>query len=379
MKRVHGLGTAATAALSALALLGCGGGNDTPQAGAAQREQAQAKLPPVQSQRHPTDIRMTWFGITNWHYQIGAVGILLDGETRNQGSTPNADSVAKALVSLQRTGTVDAILVGHDHGDHSAQVPEWARQTGKQVYAPATVCTKLAARGVPAAQCTPLVGGEKISLARYVDVHVVRWVHSVDCGEFSNGTGGPETFGFLITAQTNKKDEILNVYVSDSGAGGPDLTTPRVANGVTYGSPLDNLRAAVNAAGLERIDIWQGGPESRMVYQARTVVPAFNVRTFMPHHLNSRGNAQSRFNLEYGMHYPYSIDDQPKLKAFLEAAGVPQVFPTNYFDAWVYDKNGLAKVDNAAAKADWGLPAEGPGPGLQGPNPRAGDLECPAD
>ena len=84
--------------------------------------------------------------------------------------------------------------------------------------------------------------------------------------------------------------------ISAGGAGGPDLTTPRVANGVTYGSPLSNLRAAVKAAGLTHIDIWQGGPESRMVYQARTIVPAFDVRTFMPHHLNARANAQSRFD-----------------------------------------------------------------------------------
>ena len=31
--------------------------------------------------REPENVRMTWFGITNWHYQIGDAGILLDGET----------------------------------------------------------------------------------------------------------------------------------------------------------------------------------------------------------------------------------------------------------------------------------------------------------
>ena len=42
-------------------------------------------------------------------------------------------------------------------------------------------------------------------------------------------------------------------------------------------------------------------------------------------------------------------------------------------------KAGIAKVPNTAAKADWALPAEGPGPGVQGPNPRAGQLECAQD
>jgi hypothetical protein len=373
MKQHHRVRLAASVAVvAAWALPGCGGGSTGPVLESAQAMQ------PEESQRPPKSMEMTWFGITNWHYQIGSVGILLDGETKNQRAL-DAASVARAIASLQRNGTIDVILVGHDHGDHSAQIPEWAKQIGKPIYAPGSVCSKLVAAGLPASQCTTLLGGEKIALDRHVDVHVVRWVHSVDCDELSNGTGGPETFGFLITARTHKKDETLNVYVSDSGAGGPDLTTPRIANGITYGSPLSNLAAAVKAAGLSHIDIWQGGPESRMVYQARTIVPAFDVRTFMPHHLNARANAQSAFSLTYGMHYPYSLDDQPKLKAFLEASGVPQVFPTNYFDRWIYSKEGLEKVANTEAKADWGLPPEGPGPGVPGPNPRAGELECPQD
>jgi len=350
-------------ALSVLSLFGCGGSDDPLPADSGK----------------PKSMVMTWFGITNWHYQIGKVGILLDGETKNQGSRPDAASVTKAINTITRSGSIDVVLVGHDHPDHSVQIPEWAKQTGKQVYAPGTVCTKMAAAGLPASQCTTLLGGEKISLDANVDVHVVRWVHSVDCDELSNGTGGPETFGFLIVARTDAPDQPLNLYVSDSGAGGPDLTTPRVANGITYGSPLSNLAAAVKAAGLTHLDIWQGGPESRMVYQARTVIPAFDVRTFMPHHLDARANTQSAFSLTYGMHYAYTVDDQPKLKAFLDASGVPQVFPTNYFDKWVYTKAGINKVDNAAAKADWGLPPDGPGPGIQGSNPRAGALECAQD
>lgn len=362
MKHAYRAGSSLALALAA-ALSGC---NDS-----------DAPVDPLS--QAPQSIKMTWFGITNWHYQIGDIGIMLDGETKNQGSSPDGASVSKAIGSLKRNGSIDVILVGHDHPDHSVQLPEWAKQTGKPVYAPGTVCTKLVAAGLPASQCTTLLGGEKIALNAFVTVHAVRWVHSVDCDELSNGTGGPETFGFLIAAQTPEKERILNVYVSDSGAGASDLTTPRMANGITYGSPLSNLNAAVKAAGLSHLDIWQGGPESRMVNQARIVVPAFDVRTFMPHHLNSRANAQSRFSLGYGMHYPYSVDDQPKLKAFLEASAVPQVYASNYFDAWVYDKSGIKKVANTEAKADWGLPAEGAGPGVPGPNPRAGQLECPQD
>lgn len=332
---------------------------------------------------YPKEVRMTWFGITNWHYQIGDVGILLDGETISDFSaapTPNVPSVTKALQTIKKRGSVDVILVGHEHGDHGVQVPEWAKQTGKQVYAPAAVCAAVAKYGVPAAQCTSLKGGETIKLNDAVTIRAVRWVHSVSgCTAFGNGTAGPETFGFLISSQTSQRVAPLQLFVSDSGAGGRDLTTPRVANGITYGSPMENLRAAMNAAGASSLDLWQGGPESRVVTQARLVVPEFKVQTFMPHHLGVRANSVSEFKLEYGLHFPYDANEQPLLRDFLKTAGVPQIAPVNYWDAWTFSAQGVKVVDSADQKAVYGIPATGPGPGKQGENPRAGQLECAGD
>ncbi len=331
----------------------------------------------------PKDVRMTWFGITNWHYQIGEVGILLDGETISDFSPnpqPNVASVAKALKAVRTQGDIDVILVGHEHGDHGVQVPEWAKQTGKQVYAPAEVCAAVVKYGVPAAKCTTLKGGETIKVSDDVTVRAVRWIHSIaECTGFGHGTNDPEVFGFLITARTAGRMEPLQLFVSDSGAGGKDLTTPRVAKGVTYGSPMDNLRAAMAAAGATSLDVWQGGPESRVVTQARLIVPAFQVKTFMPHHLGVRANSASEFKLEYGLHFPYDVNEQPLLRDFLKQVGVPQVPPVNYWDAWTFDANGVRPVANKPAKALYGLPEVGPGPGKQGENPRAGRLECKGD
>ena len=370
------------AALLLFALLtACGGGNSPP--------------PPDPLANAPESVRMTWFGITNWHYQIGDKGVLLDGEVVNSGSTPRAGSVTTALTALKSgpggttttTMSLDVILLGHVHPDHSVQLPEWAKQTGKIVYAPPAACATLVGTyGIPAAQCVGLKGGEVIKLSEFAEVRAVRWVHSVDCDEFSNGTGGPETFGFLFTVRT-RDGKVLSWFSSDSGAGGPDLTTPRVvtsvSNGVTstvaYGSPLQNLNAALKDAKLTGFEIWQGGPESRMVYQARTVIPTYGVKTFMPHHLNSRAANGISFNLRYGMHYAYNPDDQPKLKQLLDTLGVAQVYPTNYWDAWIYDGKGIRAVPNTAMKAAYGLPASGPGPGVQFANPRAGALECTYD
>lgn len=331
----------------------------------------------------PDNVRMTWFGITNWHYQIGEAGILLDGETISDFSAnprPNVPSVTKAATAVNMKGDIDVILVGHEHGDHGVQVPEWAKQTGKPVYAPPAVCAAVVAYGVPASQCIPLKGGETIQVDGNVTIRVVRWVHSVSgCTAFGNGTNGPETFGFLISAQTNSRAAPLQLFVSDSGAGGRDLTTPRVANGVTYGSPLDNLKAAMRAAGADSLDLWQGGPESRVVTQARLIVPELKVKAFMPHHLGVRANSKSEYKLEYGLHFPYFPDEQPKLRDFLQSQNVPQIVPVNYWDAWTFDASGVKTTDNAQAKALYGIPATGPGPGVQGENPRAGQLECATD
>lgn len=239
---------------------------------------------------------------------------------------------------------MDVALLGHLHGDHSVDTPEWARQTGAQYYGSKAACEEAVAYGVPAAKCTALYGG------------------------------GIETFGYLFTART--PDKTLTWYVTDSGAGGRDLTTDQVdRDGINRGAPLTNLSKAVREAGIDGFEVWQGGPESRVVNQARTVVPAFDVKYFMPHHYGARGG----FNILGGLHYPYVEDEMPELKKRLAASGVPQIYSKNYFDAYVYDKTGVRQVDNAEVKAAMGLPASGPGPTPQGVNPRAGDMECAGD
>ena len=180
----------------------------------------------------------------------------------------------------------------------------------------------------------------------------------------------------------------MSIYASDSGAGGQELFIPRVVNKGTaseenYPSPFDNLMTAFKAAGIPNIDLWQGGPESRVVNQARIIVPAFGVKYFAPHHLGTRNtlvDGQSvGFSLEYGLHFPYLESEVPLLTAYLKSVGTTAFNPDNYFDAWSLTANGFTTVDNAEVKAVYGLPATGPGPGKQGPNPRAGQLECAGD
>src|SRR5215468_1656693 len=48
----------------------------------------------------PRSVRMTWFGITNWHYQIGDLGIMLDGAVsfRSSGTIAVKQQINRELV-----------------------------------------------------------------------------------------------------------------------------------------------------------------------------------------------------------------------------------------------------------------------------------------
>ncbi|WP_323959709.1 MBL fold metallo-hydrolase [Arthrobacter sp. JZ12] len=321
----------------------------------------------------PKEVRMTWFGISNWHYQIGELGIVLDGAVGFPAAEPNPEVVQKVRGALEQKGAIQYVLLGHQHGDHSVDTPEWVKQTGATLIASANACAEAAAYGIPASQLQPVKGGERFQLSPYVEMHVVKWVHSVRVGATSPADGGIETFGFVFKVQTPSK--ILTLYVSDSGAGGPELTKEHVVNGENRGAPLSNLGKAMRAADLQTFEVWQPGPESRLVTQARVLVPTFRPKYLMPHHLGARGG----FNLFGGLHYGFQPEEVPKLMSVLNDFNVPLVAPVNYFDAWAYDRDGLRSVDNSEMKISLGLPASGPGPNPQGPNPRTGDMEGPDD
>jgi len=323
-------------------------------------------------------VKMTWFGITNWHYQIGDLGILLDGaiSSFNEPGAVSDPALVRRVHDVIRAtgGSVDVMLVGHYHGDHSFDSPAWAMQTGARYYGSEEACADAVENGVPRGQCVPVVGGETIALNDQVTMRVVRWSHSVGCGVTSEGgTAGIETFGYFLTVDTPRKT--LSWLVTDRGAGGVELVTDRIVDGTNHGAPLHNLLAAVRDAGLTGFEIWQGAPEFRSVAQARFLIPIFDVKHYMAQHYGARGG----FDFLGGLHYAYDRAEVPKLDAFLASQGVPHLFATNYFDAWVYDAAGLRPVQNTAAKAALGFPASGPGPNPQGPNPRAGALECPED
>ena len=333
---------------------------------------------PGLAQPQPNAVRMTWFGITNWHYQIGDLGIMLDGAVSFRSSGPVAikQQINKELVDkvhdalTMKGGSINVMLLGHHHNDHSLDSPYWALKTKARYFGPAEACAAAVAYGVPASQCTAVVGGETIKLNPHVTMRVVRWNHSVTYACKPTPNQDFKTYAYLFTVDTPARQ--LTFFVSDSGAGA-QIMHDRIDDGVNRGSPIGNLFKAMRDAKLTSFDLWQAGPETSLIAQARIVVPAFVPKYFMPHHMGNRGG----FDLLGGMHYPYQ--SAPRLEAFLKNWNVPQVVPQNYFDAWLYDDKGVRPDDNSQVKTALGLPASGPGPKPQGVNPELANMECPGD
>src|SRR5262249_34045694 len=86
----------------------------------------------------PSGVRMTWFGITNWPSQMGDRAIMPDGAVSFRSSAtaiPVKQEINKALVdevhdALRKAGgSIDVMLLGHRHSDHSVDSPYWALKT----------------------------------------------------------------------------------------------------------------------------------------------------------------------------------------------------------------------------------------------------------
>jgi hypothetical protein len=337
-------------------------------------------------------VELTWLSVSNVHVRVGALQLLADGYvTRlpraafsggggglarsDRAYRPDSAAVARALAALQamdRAGRrpVDLLLTGHSHFDHSFDTALWATLTGARILGARTTCFQAVAQGVPAERCTAVSGGERIPLSGTVTMWVVRWNHSGShatnpeqhdpveldapprpdpatgglrpgvAEDFPNGGGGR---AFLFVARTPRGR--LSWFFQNS-ASAVDLAEPIVEGGVSHGAPLENLRAAMRAAGLDSVDLWIGtGGEA----VAALVLPVLRPRAFLPVHWDDFWRP-----LAAGLSAPYSAAD---FEAYLQRAGVALVRPTQFLDRWRLDADGVRPVPNPDAKRALGLPA----------------------
>jgi hypothetical protein len=332
----------------------------------------------------PNHVDITWMSITNMHFDLGRQQILADGYITRlpqeifhgggggfaatyRAATPDVAAVEEVFAAIGGKSAVKLLLTGHSHWDHSFDTATWAKLSGARVIGSPTTCLQTRAAGIPERQCTPVFGGEKFTLARGIDMYVIRWNHSGDpaknpeqhdpvelkavpvpdangalragvAEDFPNG-GGNRAYLFKVEG----RDGIFSWLFQDS-ASALDLRAPVVIDGTNFGAPLDNLRLAMKAAGLESVDLWiaTGGRDV-----AALVLPVLHPKAYLPVHWDGLFGA-----FKAGPPQPYS--DAP-LASLLEQAGVEMIVPKQYMDRWRLDRSGVHPIPNTNIKRKLGF------------------------
>jgi len=330
-------------------------------------------------------VDLTWMSVTNMYFDLGTLGVLADGYVSrlpkdnffgpggglgqtHTSSKPDSVAVARMLDALGGPSKVQVLLTGHSHFDHSFDTGVWSMLTGARVIGSQTTCFQVFAQNLPRDRCTIVNGGERVSLPNGVTMWVIRWNHSGDpavnpeqhnpvelssiprldpatgglragvAEDFPNG-GGNRAYLFVVDGPQGRLS-----WLFTNSASTVDLAVPIVVDGVNYGAPIENLKAAMSAAGLKSLDLWIG-PTG--VALARLVVPVVNPKAFLPVHWDDFWSPFSA-----GVSKPYS---DPATEAFLATTGVRVVRPNQYMDKWRLDRSGVHPLENTSAKELFGL------------------------
>jgi len=331
----------------------------------------------------PDHVDITWMSITNMHFDLGKKQVLADGYITR---LPRDLFVNSSMIATQRAAhsdeaavrevfnaiggksAVNLLLTGHSHFDHSFDTATWARLSGARVIGSETTCLQVRAAKLPAQRCRPVEGGERIALGDGVSLYVIRWNHSGDPAvnpaqhnplelaamprpdasggfraglteDFPNG-GGSRAFLFVVDGAHGRF-----TWLFQDTASPVDLNVPIEVGGRDYGAPLDNLRTAMNVAGVDSVDLWiaTGGRDV-----AALVLPVLKPKAYLPVHWDDLFGA-----FKAGPARPFA---DPALEALLEDTGVRLVRPARYMDKWRLDRDGIRPLDNAAIQRALGLP-----------------------
>ena len=323
----------------------------------------------------PAFVDLSWLSISNIYQRIGSLGLLIDGyitripeseffggggglaSTRRPWK-PDVPEITRVLTALGGPTSINLLLTGHSHFDHSFDTGTWSTLTAAPVIGSRTTCLQVQADGVSAASCTAVDGGERLTLAPGVTMWVVRWNHSGDpavnpeqhnavelsrvptrdaatgglragvAEDFPNG-GGNRAYLFVVDGPAGRFS-----WFFQNSASAVDLDVPIVVAGRDYGAPLANLQAAMKAAALERVDLWIGSGAAAI---APRVLPVLAPKAFLPVHWDG---LYSPFKA--GVPAPFR---DARLVALLRDANVDLLVPTQYGDTWRLDVTGVRPVD----------------------------------
>ena len=337
------------------------------------------------SQAIPSHVDITWMSIANVYYELGSKYIITDGYISripqsdffggggglaytHKSNRSNAKAVARVLNALGGRMTVNLLLTGHSHFDHSFDTATWSQLTGAPIVGPKTTCLQVMAEKIPTQRCSAVYGKESVVLSKGVVMRVIRWNHSGDdasnpeqhnpveltdvpridqatgglragvAEDFPNG-GGSRAFLFTVDGPKGRFS-----WFYQGSASAIDLESPVIVGGTDYGAPLENLRAAMRDAGLDSVDLWIGTGGAAI---ARLVLPVIHPKAYLPVHWDGLWG-----DFEAGVPMPYADAD---LEQMLGNAGVTLVRPQQYMDKWRLDRSGIRSIPNGAVKRALGF------------------------
>ncbi len=330
---------------------------------------------------------MTWMSIANWYFNVNGVRIVMDGYITRLPGPPfffapagdpgdvfaltafpwlvDLESVARVQEALPDHGTLDVLVAGHSHFDHTWDTPTWAKLTGAPLIGGLSTCYQAQTQGVTA--CRVVNGGERIDLGHGVTMRVVRFNHSGNntnpIQHFARELSGPPVVdpatqglrggvgedypngggGRALLFTIDRGGRRVSFFVNNS-ASAFDLDQPIVVDGVNYGAPLANLAAAMKDAGLTSVDAWIG---TGGLAVAQLIVPVIHPKVYIPSHWDGLFNS-----FWAGLPFPYKDD---ALSAYLAGMGIPLMPQHQYFDGYRLTTKGVSTLDNQQIKQRLGF------------------------
>ena len=333
----------------------------------------------------PDHLDLSWLSISNMYYDFGNLKVLTDGYiTRVPQSAfyggggglantksaykPDVAGVKRVLDALGGPGSINLLLTGHSHFDHSFDTATWSALTGARIIGSQTTCLQSQAEAIPASRCTAVYGGERLTLADGITMRVIRWNHSGDpainpeqhnpvelaavprpdpatgglragvAEDFPNG-GGNRAFLFVVDGPKGRYSWFFH-----NSASAVDLAQPIIEGGKNYGAPLDNLRDALKAEGLDTVDLWIGTGGAPV---AKFVQPVLKAKVYLPVHWDGLWGA-------FLAGVPQAYADA-ELETFLATNKVQLLKPQQYMDQWRLDRDGIRSIPNDARKRALGF------------------------
>ena len=374
-----------------------------------------SSLSPRPSAQAAPRVRLTWVSVSTWLLEIGETRVLLDAFfTRppdplfrpgtggaytfepKPSDRPTVERVLAAL-GINRHKSLDYILSGHSHYDHSLDIPLVAEITGAKVIGPRSTCLQMIAEGLPSTQCTTVDGGEVFTLGQSpstkTSLHVIHSDHSGNATsilhvprelaivptvvppttagglhvgvleDMPNGGGtrvylitvkgpGPKAFSIALETSGSSTDFENPIAVRNCIGVFPVPACDVEVPGTTFPSPGDGFRLAMQQAGLQRIDLFIGfatgnpGPSDLSLKQQEFAI--LHPRFFIPTHLGSLGQPiaeglDSQFTPSAGFLGLLAEEDTGLL------------VPGQFLDAFILDANGVKPTSNHQAKQQLGL------------------------